>query len=61
MECSSGAVRIACDIQIDGRSGGGGGGGGGPLMWMMPLHLQVNQKSNYDDDVPLILTALLSN
>ena len=21
----------------------------GPLMWMMPLHLQVNQKSNYDD------------
>ena len=22
---------------------------GGPLMWMMPLHLQVNQKSDYDD------------
>ena len=21
---------------------------GGPLMWMMPLHLQVNQKSDYD-------------
>ena len=23
----------------------------GPLMWMMPLHLHVNQKSDYDDDV----------
>ena len=22
----------------------------GPLMWMMPLHLYVNQKSDYDDD-----------
>ena len=22
----------------------------GPLMWMMPLHLHVNQKSYYDDD-----------
>ena len=22
----------------------------GPLMWMMPLHLHVNQKSDYDDD-----------
>ena len=22
----------------------------GPLKWMMPLHLHVNQKSNYDDD-----------
>ena len=22
---------------------------GGPLMWMMPLHLHVNQKSDYDD------------
>ena len=21
-----------------------------PLMWMMPLHLHVNQKSDYDDD-----------
>ena len=21
----------------------------GPLMWMMPLHLHVNQKSDYDD------------
>ena len=26
MELSSGAVRTACDIQIDGRWGGGGGG-----------------------------------
>ena len=24
--------------------------GKGPLMWMMPLHLHVNQKSDYDDD-----------
>ena len=24
-----------------------GGGGGGALMWMMPLHLHVNQKSDY--------------
>ena len=23
---------------------------GDPLMWMMPLHLHVNQKSDYDDD-----------
>ena len=22
----------------------------GPLMWMMPLHLHVNQKPDYDDD-----------
>ena len=22
--------------------------GKGPLMWMMPLHLHVNQKSDYD-------------
>ena len=24
--------------------------GKGPLMWMMPLHLHVNQKSDYDDE-----------
>ena len=24
--------------------------GRGPLMWMMPLHLHVNQKSDYDYD-----------
>ena len=23
----------------------------GPMMWMMPLHLHVNQKSVYDDDM----------
>ena len=23
----------------------------GPLMWMMPLHLHVNQKFDYDDDM----------
>ena len=22
----------------------------GPLIWMIPLHLHVNQKSDYDDD-----------
>ena len=22
---------------------------GGPLMWMVPLHLHINQKSDYDD------------
>ena len=32
---------------------------GGPLMWMMPLHLNVNQKSNYDDD-EAIRSQLLS-
>ena len=25
----------------------------GPLMWMMPLHLQANQKSHKDDDMGL--------
>ena len=24
---------------------------GDPLMWMIPLHLHINQKSDYDDDV----------
>ena len=34
MEHSSGAVRTACDIQIEGRWGGGGGGTGRPkLTW----------------------------
>ena len=36
MERSSGAIRTACDKQIDGRRGGGGGGGGGggpKLIW----------------------------
>ena len=26
--------------------------GRGPLMWMMPLHLRVNQKSDNDYDMP---------
>ena len=92
VECSSGAIRTACDIQIDGRPGPGrpkltwkkltekdccewkltiidtqerstwrsGVRSAmlapsqlpirGPLMWMMPLHLHVNQKSDYDYD-----------
>ena len=31
---------------------------GGPLMWMMPLHLHVNQKSDYDDDDCLTLSFM---
>ena len=27
---------------------------GGPMMWMRPLHLYVNQKSDYDDDSPFV-------
>ena len=72
MECSSCAIRTACDIQIDGRRGAGrpkltwkkltvrdcrdwklttvDPQERGPLMWMMPLHLHVNQKCDYDDD-----------
>ena len=30
---------------------------GGPLMWMMPLHLHVNQKSNYYDDDVISLSS----
>ena len=92
MEPFSGAVRTACDIQVEDRRGPGGEGKltwkkltengccgeklmtvdpqersswrsgvrsamhaasqftrtGGPLMWMMPLHLHVDQKSDYD-------------
>ena len=90
VERSRGAVRIACDIQVDGSRGAGRPKltmkklmekdccewklttvdpqerstwrsgvrsamcaasqlpGKGPLMWMMPLHLHVNQKSDYD-------------
>ena len=32
----------------------------GPLMWMMPLHLRVNQKSDYDDDPGRKLEVLKS-
>ena len=85
MERSSGAIRTACDIQIDGRpkltwkklterdchewklttvdpqarstlrSGVRSAmraasqlPGKGPTDWMMPLHLHVNQESDYD-------------
>ena len=90
---SSGAIRTANDMQIDGKRGAGRPKqtwkkltekdcrewklttvdpqerstwrsgvrsamraasqlpGRGPLMWMMPLHLHVNQKSDYDDDI----------
>ena len=90
VEHSTGAVRTACDIQIDGRRGTGRPKqtwkklkekdcrewklttvdpqernpwrsgvksamsaasqlpGRGPTMWMIPLHLHVNQKSDYD-------------
>ena len=86
VERSSGAIRTACDIQIDDRRGAGrprnwrretavsgssrqltlmkGAPGDqvwsllcvqlarylerGPLIWMMPLHLHVSQKSDYD-------------
>ena len=33
VERSSGAVRTACDMQIDGRGGGGGGAGRPKLTW----------------------------
>ena len=29
--------------------------GRGPLMWMMPLHLHINQKLDSDDDVQILL------
>ena len=68
VERSRGAVRTACDIQIDGRRGAGRPKLNGErqehleirceicyacaasqvLMWMMPLHLHVNQKSYYN-------------
>ena len=28
--------------------------GGGPLMWIMPVHLHVNQKSDYDDMMSIL-------
>ena len=27
-------------------------------MWMMPLHLHVNQKSDYDDDMMITLSMV---
>ena len=101
VERSSGAIRTACDIQIDGRRGAGRPKltwkklterdcrewkfttvdpqerstwrsgvrllcmqlasylERGPLMWMMSLHLHVNQKSDYDDD--MIASKLTEN
>ena len=90
VELSSGAIRTAYDMQIDGKQGAGrpkqtwkkltekncrewklttvdpqerstwrsgvrsamraASQERGPLMWMMPLHLHVNQKSDYDYD-----------
>ena len=38
------AMRAAS--QLPGR-----GGGGGPLLWIWPLYLHINQKSDDDDDV----------
>ena len=32
--------------------------GRGPLMWMMPLHLHINQKSDSDDDVQVLLSLI---
>ena len=102
IEHASGAIRTACDIQIDGRRGAGRPKltwkklterdysewklttvdpqeritwrsgvrsamraasqlpGKGPLMWMMPLHLHVNQKSDYDyDDMIMAIVVIL--
>ena len=31
---------------------------GGPLMWIMPLHLHVNKKSDYDNVMNIVLFFL---
>ena len=31
---------------------------GGSLMWMMPLHLHVSQKSDYDDMMSISITVI---
>ena len=28
---------------------------GGPLVWLLPLYLPINQKSDYDDDDDMII------
>ena len=33
----------------------------GPLMWMMPLHLHVNKKSDYDDMIREVKTSKCSD
>ena len=60
VEGSSGAVRTACDIQIDcyACSSPVSYLEGGPLMWMIPLHLHVNQKSDYDDMMTSLILSL---
>ena len=35
--------------------------GRGPLMWMLPLYLHVNQKSDDDDDDDDVIRLLLSD
>ena len=57
VEISSGAIRTACDIQIDGRQEAGRP----KLTWKKLtendccewkiLHLHINQKSDFDDDI----------
>ena len=32
---------------------------GVPLMWMMPLHLHVNQKSDYDDVATSVANSMM--
>ena len=60
VECSNGAVKPACDKQVDGKHGPGRPKitwkqltaiylEGGPLMWILPLYLQVNKISVEDD------------
>ena len=48
MERSSGAVRTACDIQVDGRGGGGGGLGGGGR------EAQANMEETDGERLPLV-------
>ena len=102
VERSSGAIKTAFDIQVDGKRGSGrpkmtwkqlrgiaeSGNSrlstlmidvpgdlvwdlpcvqqasyleGGPLMWMLPLYLHVNQKSDYDDMISQTLFDGLSS
>ena len=100
VERSSGAIKTAFDIQVDGKRGPGRPKmtwkqltekdcrewklsainphdrrtwrsdlpcvqqaiylEGGPLMWMLPLYLHVNQKSDYDDMMTCYIENLLN-
>ena len=52
VEYSSGAVKTAIDIQVDGKRGPGRlVPGRGPLLWILPLYLHVNQNSDDDDSL----------